>query len=111
MIKTVDDYELFQSLGKGNYGEVFLTRRKGGQELFATKKMERKLYQNPHFFKRLVNELNILMQVNHPNIVKFIEFKKTLNNYYLITEYINGGSLESILKDICKFIIDLFQKK
>ena len=38
------------------------------------------------------------MQVNHPNIVKFIEFKKTLNNYYLITEYINGGSLESNLK-------------
>ena len=98
MIKTVDDYELFQSLGKGNYGEVFLTRRKGGQELFATKKMERKLYQNPHFLKRLVNELNILMQVNHPNIVKFIEFKKTLNNYYLITEYVNGGSLESTLK-------------
>ena len=98
MIKTVDNYELFQCLGKGNYGEVYLTRKNHGNELFATKKMDRKLYQNPNFFKRLVNELNILMQVKHPNIVKYVDLKITLNNYYLVTEYINGGSLESNLK-------------
>jgi serine/threonine protein kinase len=36
--------------------------------------------------------------VNHPNIVKFKDLKRTQNNYYLITEYVNGGSLLSNLK-------------
>ena len=97
VLQFVDNIELYQSLGKGNYGEVFLSKKKGLPQFFATKKMDKKLYQNPQFFKRLYNELNIIMMVKHPNIVKYEDFKISQNNFYLVTEYINGGSLKSNL--------------
>ena len=60
--------------------------------------MDRRLCEQPQFFNRLSNEVNIIMRVNHPNIVKFIDIKRTQHNWYLITEYYNGGSLSSNLK-------------
>ena len=94
----IDDYVLIGTIGKGNFGEVFLTRKNGDQELYATKKMDRKVCERPPLWNRFINEIQILKMVNHPNIVKFKDLKRTQNNYYLITEYVNGGSLLSNLK-------------
>ena len=95
---VVDDFVLVKSIGKGNFGEVFLTQRKGYPQLYATKKMERSVCERPPLLNRLINEIKILQYVNHPNIVKFIDLKKSMNNWYLVTEYVNGGSLTSNLK-------------
>ena len=93
MQHIVDDLVLIKSIGKGNYGEVYLTQKKGRPEYYATKKMERSLCERPENLKRLQYEISILKVLNHPNIVKFYGLKKTTNHWYLITEYCNGGSL------------------
>ena len=36
--------------------------------------------------------------LEHPNIVKLEETKKSHNSYYIIMEYINGGGLSECLK-------------
>ena len=90
---VVDDLFLIKTIGKGNYGEVFLTQKRGCPEYYATKKINRSIFEIPENKKRLLYEIGILSQLNHPNIVKFICFKKTLNNWYLVTEFCNGGSL------------------
>ena len=89
----LDDYSLDKSLGKGAFGEVFLTTKKGTDKLFATKKIERELIESGNTMKYLVNEIQILRELDHPNIVKFVEIKKTKNHYYIIMEYCNGGEL------------------
>ena len=77
----LDDYSLDKSLGKGAFGEVFLTTKKGTDKLFATKKIERELIESGNTMKYLVNEIQILRELDHPNIVKFVEIKKTKNHY------------------------------
>ena len=94
----LDDYSLDKSLGKGAFGEVFLTTKKGTKEIFATKKIERELAETGNTMKYLVNEINILKELNHPNIVKLKEIKKTKNHYYIIMEYCNGGELYKTLE-------------
>ena len=95
----VDSYLLNKSIGKGNFGEVYITQKNGDpNNFYATKKIDRSICEQPQFFNRFANEVNILMRVNHPNIVKFIDIKRTQHNWYLVTEYINGGSLSSNLK-------------
>ena len=94
----IDDLVLVKRIGKGNFGEVFLTQRKGYPQLYATKKMERSVCERPPLLDRLVNEVRILKFVNHPNIVKFIDLKKSMNHWYLVTEFVNGGSLTDNLK-------------
>ena len=96
--QVVDDLILIKRLGKGNYGEVYLTKRKDRPELYATKKMERAICERPENITRLMYEIEIIKSINHPNIVKFCGLKKTLNHWYLVTEYVNGGSLQDNLK-------------
>ena len=96
-IQHVDDYTLIKSIGKGNFGEVFLTQKQGYPQYYATKKMERRKCEVPPLLNRLINEIRILTSVKHPNIVKYIDLKKTKNHWYLITEFISGGSLTDIL--------------
>ena len=95
---VVDDLILIKRLGKGNYGEVYLTKKRDRPELYATKKMERAICERPENINRLQYEIEIIKNINHPNIVKFCGLKKTLKNWYLITEYVNGGSLQDNLK-------------
>ena len=94
----IDDLTLLKSLGKGSYGEVFLTSKKGKSELFATKKMERKYADQPNVSKYLKNEISILRELKHKNIVKLEDVKVTKKHYYLVMEYCNGGALSDCLK-------------
>ena len=98
----LDDYSLDKVLGKGAFGEVFLTSKKGTKQLFATKKIERELVEKDNTMKYLINEIQILRELDHPNIVKFVEIKKTKNHYYIIMEYCNGGDLEKTLEKYMK---------
>ena len=94
----VDDITLIKSLGKGSFGEVYLSTRRGRKEYFATKKIDRKTVDKPSLKKYFDNEINILSELNHPNIVKLECVKTTERHYYIVMEYINGGGLSDCLK-------------
>lgn len=57
-----------------------------------------KFKQTPKLSEFTNNEINILTKINHPNIIKFIEMLRTNNNYYLVYEYCNGGTLAEYIK-------------
>ena len=94
----VDDLTLIKPLGKGAFGEVYLTSKQGSKEKFATKKIDKKFTLNPKAKKYLVNEIGILKDIDHPNIVKLYDVKETSQFYYLVTEYCNGGGLSDCLE-------------
>ena len=94
----VDDLILTKSLGKGGFGEVFLTQIKGHKGFFATKRLDRAFSEKPENIKRLGNEITLLKKINHPNIVRLIDLKKTKSHCYIVMEYCNGGDLSSCLK-------------
>ena len=95
----VDDLTLIKPLGKGAFGEVYLTSKQGTSTKFATKKLVKSKYMNnPKAKKYLDNEISILRDINHPNIIKLIEIKDTPKYCYIVTEYCNGGSLSSCLE-------------
>ena len=94
----VDNLILEKLIGKGSFGEVHLTRISGDTKLYATKVYDRERIENTEAFKYLTNEINIMHNLNHPNIVKFIQVKKTKKHYYIVMEYCNGGELEKALE-------------
>ena len=97
--EKVDDLTFLKCLGKGSFGEVFLTKKEGKSGLFATKKMDRQFADQPKVHKYLKNEIEILRELNHKNIVKLEDVKITKDHYYLVMEYCNGGSLQDCLRD------------
>ena len=94
----IDNLILEKRLGKGSFGEVFLTTIKGDNKYYATKKYERETIEKSGQMKYLKNEINILQNLSHPNIVKFIDIKKTKKHYYIVMEYCNGGELFKALE-------------
>ena len=94
----IEDFSLGQCIGKGAFGEVYLTTRIGYNKLYATKKIPKKLVETPSIKKHLVDELEILKTLDHKNIIKLETIKQSENNYYIITDYYNGGGLYDILK-------------
>ena len=93
-----DVYESTKSLGKGGYGKVFQVRNKITKKLFACKKLSKLNINNLEKFRR---EINILISLDHPNIIKLYEIYESHNSLYLIMEECHGGELfDRILKRI-----------
>ena len=93
----IEDLVLLKKIGKGAFGEVFLTTKRGTHKQFATKKFQKSVVLQEKIKKYFNNEIFILRNINHPNIIKFHEVKQTLNNYYLVFDFCNGGSLYDCL--------------
>jgi calcium-dependent protein kinase len=46
----------------------------------------------------MIRELVILEMLDSPNIIRVYEFIRTKKNFYMIQEFANGGSLQSLLE-------------
>ena len=98
MNTRIQDITLLNVLGKGSFGTVFLSKKDGKNCYFATKQIDRAMADKPSFQKYFKNELLILKGLNHPNIVHLEDLKSDNKYYYIVMEYINGGSLTDCLK-------------
>ena len=95
----VEDLTLIKELGKGAFGKVFLTSKQGSMQKFATKQIDKKYAANPKAKRYIDNEISILKDINHENIVKLYDVKETSQYFYLVTEYCNGGALSDRLEE------------
>jgi serine/threonine protein kinase len=51
-------------------------------------------------YRRLQNEIAIHMQLDHPNVVKFMGGFDYRSDLYIFTEYCSMGSMEQLLKEL-----------
>ena len=77
-------------MGEGSFGEVWKVRHKILGKEFAMKIIEKSPYSNT---KQIENEIEILKQLDHPNILKILEFHLTKDKFYIITDYCPEGEL------------------
>ena len=95
----LDDFTFIKELGKGAFGKVFLTSKQGSMQKFATKQIDKKYAANPKAKRYIDNEIAILKDINHENIVELYDVKETSQYFYLVTEYCNGGALSDCLEE------------
>ena len=68
-------------------------------EMRAIKKIPRSKIRD---WARLEAEVQILKNLDHPNVIKFYEYFEDENDVYIVTELCAGGQLfERILKEEC----------
>ena len=88
-----ENYKILNKLGKGSFGSVFKVYHIHTGLIRAMKiiKKENLAYQDGD--QKFLNEIKVLIDCEHPNIIKIYEYFSDDTNYYLITEYIAGGEL------------------
>lgn len=84
-----------QIIGEGEYGKVQICTLKTNSKKFAVKIIKKIDVGDT---KKLEQELTILRDSDHPNIVNFCESFSDNDNYYIIMEYCQGGSLKTYLQ-------------
>ena len=92
------DYTVIKELGSGSFATVHLVKNKISGAVRAMKAIEKSTNEDDENNElEIINEINILMKMDHPNIVKIFEFYNSPTHYYLITEYCEGGSLFDLI--------------
>lgn len=94
-----DDYNVVSLLGKGAFATVYQLASKMNGELFAAKELEKKRFiKNGQLDQRLDNEMQIMKDLGHPNIVRYIDYRDEGANLYIIMEYVPIGDLQNYLQ-------------
>jgi calcium-dependent protein kinase len=88
-----DNYEIKEALGEGSYGSVRKVTHKRTREDRAVKILHKRKLQNPENIQELLDELYILRDLDHPNILKVYESYQDKYCYCLVTELCSGGEL------------------
>ena len=89
-------FTFIDTIASGAFGTVVKAIEiKTGQEV-AVKiiKKNSRLIDTSH----IKEEINILKQLDHPNIVKFYDYIETNLKIYIIMEYIKGGTLKRLIE-------------
>lgn len=86
------NYEYRGEVGRGGGGTVFLVWSMKYRELFVAKKIPIKPTQE------ITSEVEVLMNLQHPNIINMYDYWCEENKLYIILDYCPNGSLKDFIK-------------
>lgn len=90
-------------LGRGASSKVLLKIDKTNSLKYAVKKVTKKrLVENEINFdndNKIMKEIKIHQSIKHPNIINFFTFFETLDSFYFVLEYAEGGTLKNYIFD------------
>ncbi|KAI5123906.1 hypothetical protein M0805_005722 [Coniferiporia weirii] len=95
----LDLYEPLELIGNGSFGIIRKVRRKSDGEILARKELNfERMSERDR--KQIVAEVNILKDLHHDNIVKYIDrfVDRDAGILYILMEYCDGGDLSSVIK-------------
>ncbi|HCB01058.1 MAG TPA: hypothetical protein DEP19_01635, partial [Anaerolineae bacterium] len=91
-------YKIASRLGKGAMGIVYKAADiKNGREV-ALKIISSDLDIEHELLARFKREGETLQQLQHPNIVEFLDAFEYEENYVIVMEYVSGGNLHDLIK-------------
>ena len=96
---TVRDYKIERKLGQGGMGAVFLATHTRLDRKVAVKVLPDDLAKDETFIQRFEREARAVAQLHHPAIVQVHDMFEERGNYYLILEFLGGGSIRDLLAE------------
>ncbi|KAI0857736.1 CAMK/CAMK1 protein kinase [Xylaria cubensis] len=120
----LERWELVEKMGDGAFSNVYRARDRQGDAGEVAIKVVRKFEMNnmqgqkhlhPDFKKvpkaveraNILKEVQIMRQLDHPNIVKLVDFSESRQYYYIILELAPGGELFHQIVRLTYFSEDL----
>jgi serine/threonine protein kinase len=92
-LTSVGGYDLFEQIGAGAAGTVYRARHWESKEVVAVKVLHPEVARNPVVLKRFEQEYRITSKLDHPNIVRALEFSRSADGPFLVMEFVEGESL------------------
>jgi calcium-dependent protein kinase len=90
-------YEYICMLGNGGFGKVRLYRDKFCKDMKYAIKTIKKEYLGEHLRETILEEVKILRELDHPNIVKYYETYEDEHYIHIVMEYLHGEDLFKVI--------------
>jgi len=92
-LDTIGNYDLLEKVGEGSMGTVYKARHWETKVIVAVKVMHADVAKNQVLLKRFEQEFRITYKLDHPNVVRMLEFSGQGPSPYMVMEFIEGESL------------------
>ena len=96
--QKIMNYRLTTKIGEGGMGSVYLGVHELLQTKVAVKVLHAAFSADAELRKRFINEAKTLSAINHPNIVKVLDFYDGPEGLFIIMEYVAGIPLDELIK-------------
>ncbi len=97
--KEFDGYKIKQRLGQGGMAIVYEANEVATGRQVALKMMSHRLVYDRAALNLFKREADIIKSFEHPNIVKMYGRFRAFNTYFIVLEYCDGISVETILRN------------
>ena len=104
-VDRLGEFVLLKKLGEGAMGAVFQARQESLDRIVALKVMSAHLAGDPTFVQRFQREARVMARLEHPNILHCYAVGEDRGFHYLAMEYVDGGSLGSLLRKVGKLSV------
>ncbi|KRX08685.1 Protein kinase-like domain [Pseudocohnilembus persalinus] len=94
---NIGDFELTKILGKGAFGKVMKCVHNRSKLVYAIKEIDKRNLKENNMIQQINNEVKIMYQLNHPNILKLYNHFEDDKSIYLVLELAQGGQMYQIL--------------
>ena len=92
-VQTIGSYDILAKIAEGGMGTVYKGRHRMTGQIVAIKIVPPSAARNPTLLKRFEREFTAARNLDHPNIVKAIEFDGDCPTPFLVMEFVDGESL------------------
>lgn len=97
--QKIGQYEIREQLGRGGMAEVYKAYQPGLDRFVAIKVMLGHLASDGDFVERFRREAKAVARLRHPNILQVFDFGVKEDVYFMVMEYIRGGTLKSYIQN------------
>jgi serine/threonine-protein kinase len=97
--QMIGDYRVEALLGEGGMGVVYKAVHQTLGQIVAIKMLHPDLVADDKIRSRFVREAQAMARLNHPNIVRLINFLARDETYFIIMEFIEGKTVDRIMTE------------
>ena len=99
MAFSLNDYTDIEEIARGGMGKVYLATQISLSRKVIVKEMSTGLLANEAEVRRFENEARAAAALDHDAIIRIYDFGEDRGSFYISMEYIDGPSLDSVLKE------------
>ena len=96
--KKLGKYDVLDVIGRGGMGVIYKAVDPGIGRVVAIKMMTGAFLENPELLQRFYREAQSAGKLQHPNIVTIYDLGVQDGNPYLVMEFLEGESLETLIR-------------